>query len=166
MPCHSFLTVVFTWKAHLTFFFLFLFPLSYKQSHAVVLQTVLAEHSCSLFPFFAYNSSTPLHPVLVDGHSSFPILLNDSGMIRCPSLYSSTSDGHAVLHGAFDCHASSFSFLSLNCSYSDFLIYDFSGRSDHLLFPSQSQCKPYSASTSCLIPRIFSKTFCRLPCIQ
>ena len=66
-----FLTVVFTWKAHLTFFFLFLFPLSYKKSHDVVLQTVLAEHSCSLFPFFGCNPSTTLHHVLVDGHSSF-----------------------------------------------------------------------------------------------
>jgi len=101
-------------------------------------RTLIEPHSCSLFPFFAYNPSTALHPVLVDGHSSFPILLTDSGMIRCTSLCTSTSDGHDVLHGAFDCLASSFSFLSLNCSYSDFLIYDFSGRSDHLLFPSQS----------------------------
>ena len=109
----------------------------------------------------------PLHSMLVDGHSSFPILLADSGMIHCTSLCPSPSDNHDVLHGALDCLASSFSLLSLNCSSSDFLIYDFSGRSEsHLLFPSQSQCKPYSASTSCLIPRIFSKTFCRLPCIQ
>ena len=126
-------------KAHLTFFFLFLFPLSYKSSHAEVLQTVLAEHSCSPFPFFGCSPSTALHPVLVDGHSSIRILLTDSGMIRCTSLCPSTSDGHDVLHGALDCLASSFSFLSLNCSYSDFLIYDFSGRSEsHLLFPSQS----------------------------
>ena len=40
---------------------------------------------------------------------------------------------------AFDSRASSLSYLSLNCSYSVFLIDDFSGRSEsHLLFPSQS----------------------------
>ena len=40
---------------------------------------------------------------------------------------------------AVDCRASSLSYLSLNCSYSDFFIYAFSGRSEsHLLFPSQS----------------------------
>ena len=98
------------------------------------MQTVLAEHSCSLFPFFVCTPSTALHPVLIDGHSSFPILFTDSGMIRCTSLCPSTSDGHDVLHGALDCLASSFSFLSLNCSYSDFLIYAFSGRSEYTYF--------------------------------
>lgn len=80
----------------------FFSPISffYKSSHAIALQTVLAEHSCSLFPFFGCNLSTALHPVLVDGHSSFAILLTDSGMIRCTSLCPSTSDGHDVLHGA------------------------------------------------------------------
>ena len=61
---------------------------------------LIAEHPCSLFLFFGSSLSTALHPVLVDGHSSFPILLTDSGMIRCTSLCPSTSEGHDVLHGA------------------------------------------------------------------
>ena len=103
-----------------------LIPLSYRTSHS---WTFLFP-----FPIFGCTPFTALHPVLVDGHSSFPILLTDSGMIRCTSLCPSTFDGHDVLRGVLDCLAPSLSYLSLNCSYFDFFIYDFSGRSEYNYF--------------------------------
>ena len=100
--------------------------------------------SCSLpsnilFPFLVSRPSLNSNLNLSMGihRSSYFLLKMEWHSVS--SFHSSPFDGHDVHHGALDCRASSLSYLSLNCSYSDFFIPAFSGRSEsHLLFPSRS----------------------------
>ena len=102
-------------------------------------------------PYSPPNPSNILFPFLVSSPSLNSNLNLSMGIYRTAyffykmerytvtSFHSSPFDGHDVHHGALDCRASSLSYLSLNCSYSDFFIPAFSGRSEsHLLFPSRS----------------------------
>ena len=129
--------------AYLTFFFefiLFLFPF-------------LQEFSCKL----SYRLQIALLNILIAFPLSSVVTLHSIASLACqcassltilPDEYEWTLFLRFVLLRpmamtcfvwALDCRASSLSYLSLNCSYSDFLIDDFSGRSEsHLLFPSQS----------------------------
>jgi len=62
------------------------------------------------------------------------MLPSNSGMIRSPSRVLLRPMAMTCPVCALDCRASSFSYLSLNCSYSDLLIDDFSGRSEYTYF--------------------------------
>ena len=106
--------------------------------HPDTLRTAFTTFSIS-FPFLHlfHSTSQPLY-LPMDIHCSTCSLL-------IAEWYAAPS--RVLLHPmamtcpvwALDCRASSFSYLSLNCSYSDFLIDDFSGRSEsHLLFPSRN----------------------------
>ena len=133
----------FSWKrkAYLTFFFefiLFLFPFLQEFSCCCLTDRV-AEHPNRFSPVFCCN--LPLH--CLDSMSMgilrlpyFLMNMNDMLHLRFVLLRLITITCH---QWAVDCRASSLSYLLLNCSYSDFFIYAFSGRSEsHLLFPSQS----------------------------
>ena len=127
--------------AYLTFFFefiLFLFPFLQEFSCSSLRDRV-AEHPNRFSPVFCCN--LPLH--CLDSMSMgilrlpyFLMNMNDMLHLRFVLLRLITITCH---QWAVDCRASSLSYLLLNCSYSDFFIYAFSGRSEsHLLFPSQS----------------------------
>ena len=127
--------------AYLTFFFkfiLFLFP--FRQEFSCrCLPDRLAELPNRFTQIFCCN-------LLL--HCLFSMSM---GILRLPYFLMNMND---MLHLRFvllrliiitchqwavDCRAFSLSYLLLNCSYSDFFIYAFSGRSEsHLLFPSQS----------------------------
>lgn len=56
-------------------------------------------YSRTFLIFFSHSSILAFHciaPLLVDGHSSFHMLLFNSGMIRCSLACPSQSDGHDV----------------------------------------------------------------------
>ena len=68
-----------------------------------------------------------------------PCFLHRNHLYDIPSQCYSSSNDHDYYMERWDWQASFFSFLLLNCSYTDFFFYDFSRRSEsHLLFPSQS----------------------------
>ena len=106
--------------------------------HPDTLQTAFTTFSIS-FPFLHlfHSTSQPLY-LPMDIHRSICSLLI-AEWYAAPSRVLLRPMAMTCPVWALDSRASSFSYLSLNCSYSVFLIDDFSGRSEsHLLFPSQS----------------------------
>ena len=83
-----------------------------------------------------FGSNPPQHrslclPMGILCSASFLLIV---GWHTVTSLCPSPSDSQDVLHRALDCLASSFSFLSLNCSSSDLLLFAFSGEASHTYF--------------------------------
>ena len=113
------------------------FP-SCRSPYPDTLQAAYTTFSIS-FPFLhlLYSTAQPLY-LSIDIHRSACFLLI-AEWYAAPSRVLLRPMAITCPVWALDSRASSFSYLSLNCSYSDFLIDDFSGRSEsHLLFPSQS----------------------------
>jgi hypothetical protein len=76
---------------------LFLFSLLYfVESHIVVLLDSSYLNIPNHYFRFSVLDFHCIVPLLVDGHSSFTMLLSDSGMIRCHLACPSQSDGHDV----------------------------------------------------------------------
>ena len=128
---------LFCLKAYLTFFsgfILFLFPFLREFSCSCLTDRV-AEHPNRFSPIFCCN--LPRHCLfsMSMGFLRLPYFLmnmNDTLHLRLVLLRPMTM---TCFVWALDCRASSFSYLSLNCSYSVFFIYAFSDASEsHLLF--------------------------------
>lgn len=79
----------------MTFFLLFSF-IFFLLSKLMLLPNRTA-YSRTFLILFSHFSTLTFHyivPLLVDGHSSFTMLLSNSGMIRCHLACPSPSDGH------------------------------------------------------------------------
>ena len=133
-----FILYSFSWKgkAYLTFFFKFiLFLFTFRQEFSCsCLTDRIAENPNRFSPIFCCN--LPEHCLFSMSMSIlrlpyFLMNMNDTLYLRFVLLRLITM---TCPQWAVDCRASSLSYLSLNCSYSDFLIYAFSGRSEYTYF--------------------------------
>ena len=147
--------------AHLTFFCFSKILLSIPVVvHILIPYRLLLLHSQSLSHSFIY---------FIPRHSPFTcqwtfIVLQCSLLIA--EWYAAPSHVHlrpmsmTYFVWALDCRASSLSYLSLNCSYSDFFIYDFSWRSEYTYFFRRKVSASRILQVSdTLFPEFFQKLF-------
>ena len=147
-------------KAHFPFFYHSEFLLSIPVVvHILIPYRLLILHSQSLSHSFIYYIPRQ-NPLPVNGHSSFCMLPTYSGMIRHPSHILLRPMSKTCFVWALSCRASSLSYLSLNCSYSDFLIDDFSGRSEYnYFFRRKVSASRILQVPGALFPEFFQKLF-------
>ena len=109
-------------------------PFPYQESHSGC-RGWQAWHFLSCSFILRRSPSLGYVDLCMSYHATRPCCFHHRWCRRCFPAMSISGWYLVMCHCAIsDCGAYSFSYLSLNCSYSDFFIFDFSGRSKYTYF--------------------------------